>query len=218
MVVELEEVYEFEKQNNIVRPNFKKTIYWYIKRMADVLLSLAGLIIMALPFVVISILIKKDSNDPVFFTQLRVGRDGKLFKIYKFRTMKIKEETNTDDNSDIVTSFGKVLRKTSIDEIPQLLNILKGDMSFVGPRPLVPDEGEIHNLRMKNGVYNVRPGITGLAQVNGRDLITVEQKVKLDTQYVQQYGMLLDIKLMLKTIPKAFAGADIVEGTHTDSR
>lgn len=193
-------------------------VYGYIKRIIDVLIALLGISVMILPTLLIAVFIKKDSKGPVFYKQDRVGKKGKMFKIFKFRTMSTENQLSGCCNLNSVTRIGRVLRKTSIDELPQLINILKGDMSFVGPRPLVPSEGEIHILRMKNGVYNIRPGITGLAQISGRDVITDEQKVKLDTEYVKQYGALLDIKLVLKTIPKTFAGADIVEGTHTYSQ
>lgn len=192
----------------------RQTIYSYTKRSIDVLIALFGLAVMIIPFLAVAVFIKSDSKGPVLYKQNRVGKQGKLFKIYKFRTMTVKKES---DSSNSVTRVGRILRKTSIDELPQLINILKGNMSFVGPRPLVPEEGEIHNLRMKNGVYNVTPGLTGLAQISGRDIITVEQKVRLDTEYVKHYGFLSDVMLVLKTIPKAFAGTDVVEGTHTHS-
>lgn len=188
----------------------RQTIYSYTKRSIDVLIALFGLAVMIIPFLAVAVFIKSDSKGPVLYKQNRVGKQGKLFKIYKFRTMTVKKES---DSSNSVTRVGRILRKTSIDELPQLINILKGNMSFVGPRPLVPEEGEIHNLRMKNGVYNVTPGLTGLAQISGRDIITVEQKVRLDTEYVKHYGFLSDVMLVLKTIPKAFAGTDVVEGT-----
>ncbi len=192
-------------------------IYRYVKRLTDICISLIGILIMIIPTIFIAVFIKLDSKGPVFFKQKRVGYMGRLFTIYKFRTMSDnfkKSKTSVNSNCNEVTRIGKFLRKTSIDEMPQLINIFKGDMSFVGPRPLIENEGEIHNLRMKNGVYNVRPGLTGLAQINGRDLISDEEKVKLDTQYVKEFDAILDIKLFFATIPKSLIGSDVAEEAH----
>lgn len=114
-----------------------------------------------------------------------------------------------------ITRVGKFLRRFSLDEIPRLFNVLKGDMSLVGPRPLISDEYEIHAMRMRFGVYNIRPGVTGLAQINGRDLVQPEEKVRWDVKYLHEFGPRLDLKILLATLPKVFDGHDVVEGAGT---
>lgn len=191
--------------------------YRCIKRTADFLLALAGLTVLFVPMLVISAAIYIDDPGKAIFRQYRVGRNGKRFKLYKFRTMK--ESTpkylSTDEVEDpkqYITKLGKFLRKTSLDEIPQLINVLKGDMSLVGPRPLISDEYEIHQMRMRFGVYNVRPGVTGLAQVNGRDTVTPTDKVRWDVRYVQNFGLKMDMKILLTTVPNVLTRRGVVEG------
>lgn len=204
-------------------PNIKltkcKKFYSAVKRVIDLIFALVLSVILLIPCVLISIIILIDSRGPIFFKQYRVGKDGKLFYIYKFRTMTVdkKIDAQTGEHIDQVTKVGKVLRRTSIDEIPQLINIIKGEMSFVGPRPLVMKEGEIHKLRMEKGVYLLQPGITGLAQISGRDVITDECKAALDEQYLKEFGFATDLKLVFKTIPKTLSSEDVVEGSHTQS-
>lgn len=189
-----------------------------MKRFLDFIFSLLALILLSPLILVISLLILLSSGRPIIFKQQRVGFNNKLFTIYKFRTMKDgMRQTRTEDLTDEeiandITFIGKILRKLSLDELPQLFNILKGDMSFVGPRPLIPLEDEIRQLREKYNVYSVRPGITGWAQVNGRDFITDEQKAKLDKEYVEKQSIIMDIKIMFRTVWVVLTGKDIADG------
>ncbi len=189
-----------------------------MKRFFDFLFSLLALIVLSPVILVLSLLVLISSGSPVIFKQERVGYGNRLFTIYKFRTMKDgMRQTRTEDLTEEeiendITFIGKILRKLSLDELPQLYNILKGDMSFVGPRPLIPQEEEIRELREKYNVYSVRPGITGWAQVNGRDFISDEQKAKLDKEYVENRTLLMDIKIMFKTVWVVLVGKDVADG------
>ena len=189
-----------------------------MKRFFDFLFSLLALIILSPVILVLSLLVLVSSGSPVIFRQERVGYGNRLFTIYKFRTMKDgMRQTRTEDLTEEeiendITFIGKILRKLSLDELPQLYNILKGDMSFVGPRPLIPQEDEIRALREKYNVYSVRPGITGWAQVNGRDLISDEQKAKLDKEYIENRTILMDIKIMFRTVWVVLTGKDVADG------
>ncbi len=189
-----------------------------MKRFLDFIFSLLALIILSPAILIISILVLISSGRPIIFKQERVGYKNTLFTIYKFRTMKDgMRQTKTEDLTEEeiendITFIGKILRKLSLDELPQLLNILKGDMSFVGPRPLIPQEKEIRKLREENNVFSVRPGITGWAQVNGRDFISDEQKVKYDKEYVEKHTIIMDIRIMFKTFWVVLAGKDIADG------
>ena len=159
----------------------------FIKRIFDIVLSLIAIIILSPIYLLISILILIFDGRPVFFTQERTGRDGKNFKIFKFRTMVNRK----------VTKLGKILRMTSLDELPQLANVLKGDMSLIGPRPWVPEYYENFTEEQKRRA-DVRPGMIGLAQVNGRNKIGIFKKLEYDTQYARECNLLLDIKIILK--------------------
>lgn len=187
-----------------------------MKRFFDFICSAVALLLLSPILAVLSLLIRIYDGKNVIFRQKRIGRNGDLFEIYKFRTMK--EGTRNAATSDLhesdsqVTRFGRILRKTSLDELPQLWNILKGDMSFVGPRPLIPEEKEIHELRKASGVYAVRPGITGLAQVNGRDQITIEQKVAYDEKYAKERTISMDIKIIFQTVKVVLTGEGYAEG------
>lgn len=189
-----------------------------MKRFLDFVFSLLALIILSPLILIISILVFIASGRPVIFKQKRVGYKNTIFTIYKFRTMKNgMRQTKTEDLTEEeiendITFIGKFLRKLSLDELPQLFNILKGDMSFVGPRPLIPQEDEIRKLREKYNVYSVRPGITGWAQVNGRDFIDDEQKATLDKEYVEKHSIFMDIKIMFRTVWVVLAGKDIADG------
>ncbi len=187
-----------------------------MKRLFDIVFSLLALIVLAIPMAVIAIIIMATDGRPVVFRQDRVGLGNKTFKIRKFRSMKVgtknvatKDLTNSDD---CITPIGKVLRKTSLDELPQLINILEGTMSFVGPRPLIPEEENIRRMREEKNVYSVRPGVTGLAQINGRDLVGEKKKVEWDAEYVQNHNMLMDIKILFKTVAVVFSGKGFAEG------
>ena len=189
-----------------------------MKRFLDFVFSMLALIILSPLILIISILVFIASGRPVIFKQKRVGYKNTIFTIYKFRTMKNgMRQTKTEDLTEEeiendITFIGKILRKLSLDELPQLFNILKGDMSFVGPRPLIPQEDEIRKLREKYNVYSVRPGITGWAQVNGRDFIDDEQKATLDKEYVEKHSIFMDIKIMFRTVWVVLAGKDIADG------
>lgn len=193
-----------------------------MKRLFDIIFSIVAIVILALPMAVIAIIIIATDGRPVVFRQERVGLGNKTFRIRKFRSMKVgtknvatKDLKNSDD---CITPIGKVLRKTSLDELPQLINILEGTMSFVGPRPLIPQEEHIRKMRAERNVYSVRPGVTGLAQVNGRDLVTEEQKVNWDAEYVQNQSLLLDIKIMFKTVAVVLRGEGFAEGGDLNKR
>lgn len=189
-----------------------------MKRVLDFLISLFALIILSPLFLVVSVGVLISDGSPVFFRQKRVGKNNELFEIYKFRTMKRgTENVASNDLSDAdvkITRFGKILRATSIDELPQLLNILNGSMSLIGPRPLIPEETRIRELREKYNVYSVRPGITGWAQVNGRDNVSAEKKALLDKEYVEKQSLMLDIKIFFMTIHQVLCRKDVNEGNN----
>ena len=189
-----------------------------MKRVLDFLISLFVLIILSPLFLIVSVGVLISDGSPVFFRQKRVGKNNELFEIYKFRTMKRgTENVASNDLSDAdvkITRFGKILRATSIDELPQLLNILNGSMSLIGPRPLIPEETRIRDLREKYNVYSVRPGITGWAQVNGRDNVSAEKKALLDKEYVEKQSLMLDIKIFFMTIHQVLRRKDVNEGNN----
>lgn len=191
--------------------------YRYVKRALDISLSAVGLIVLLIPFVLVMLAVFIDDPGKPFFRQYRVGLNGKRFRLIKFRTMK--KETpkylstmEVDDPDKYITRIGHFLRRSSLDELPQLINVLKGDMSLVGPRPLISDEYEIHDMRTRFGVYNVRPGITGLAQINGRDTVSPVEKVHWDVKYVENFGLWMDMKILFATVPKVFGKEGVVEG------
>lgn len=184
-----------------------------MKRLFDVIVSLFSIIILSPLMLAVSIAILVSDGAPVLFKQDRVGKGNKIFKVYKFRTMlngtgdhSTEKLRNADSK---ITKTGKFLRLTSIDELPQLFNIINGTMSLVGPRPLIPAEKEIRKLREEYNVYSVTPGITGWAQVNGRDNISYEQKALLDKEYVEKQSFLFDIKIILMTVKKVLKHSDI---------
>lgn len=201
-------------QNSISKGQMKdKMIYELLKRLIDVIFSLIGLIVLIPILIIVAILIKIDSRGPIFFAQDRVGKDGIVFKMYKFRSMvvnaeELKEKLADENertgpmfkikNDPRITRIGNFIRKTSIDELPQLINILKGEMSLVGPRPSLPKEvKEFEDWMMQR--LAVRPGLTCYWQVLGRNNIEFEEWMKLDIKYVEERNSLIDIKLILKT-------------------
>lgn len=193
-----------------------------MKRLFDFTVSLVLILLLLPVFLIIGFVIAIDAGNPVIYKQYRVGKDNKLFYIYKFRTMKnntrlaaTKDLTEADS---VITKSGRILRKTSLDELPQLFNVLKGDMSFVGPRPLIPEEKEIRVLRKDLGVYSVRPGITGWAQVNGRDKLTNEEKALFDKEYIDKQSIAFDIKIMFKTVMVVLKRENIAEGGEPDNK
>lgn len=193
------------------------------KRLIDVILSFIILLILIPFFFIFAIIIKCESNGSVFFKQKRIGKNKKIFTIYKFRTMK--EDTPKDipthmlqGAQNYITKFGNFMRKTSIDELPQLINILKGDMSIIGPRPALWNQKDLIQEREKYGANNVRPGLTGLAQINGRDELSIIEKAKYDGQYIEKMSFLLDVKIFFKTIKNVFKHEGIVEGKQENKK
>ncbi len=191
-----------------------------MKRVFDFSASLILLILLSPVFLIISLIISADDGSPVIFRQPRVGKNNELFDILKFRTMKNGTRNVAsgalDESGECITRSGRFLRKTSLDELPQLINILRGEMSFVGPRPLIPEEEEIRKLRERYNVYSVLPGMTGLAQINGRDNLTAEEKAEFDRHYVENRTLFLDIKILFKTVFAVLTGKDVVEGAGKD--
>ena len=190
-----------------------RIMYKFIKRLIDIIGSLIGLIVLSPVFVITAIAIKIESPGPIIFKQIRVGKNSETFCIYKFRSMRegtpiLSTEEFTNATS-FITKTGRFIRKTSIDELPQLINILKGEMSLVGPRPVIEKEEELIEARKIYGVDKILPGITGWAQVNGRDDINVEEKVKYDYEYMKNQNILLDIKIILMTVFKVIKSEGI---------
>lgn len=191
-----------------------------MKRLFDILFSLLLLILLIPVFIVLSIVVKATSRGPVLFKQRRIGKDKAEFYIFKFRTMYLETPKNMPthllENPDrYITPVGKLLRKTSLDELPQLINIIKGEMSFVGPRPALYNQYDLISLRDEHGVNCYRPGVTGWAQINGRDELEISEKVDFDSYYVKNRSLWFDIKIIFITFFKAFFGYGVVEGKKT---
>lgn len=186
-----------------------------LKRCFDLILSLLGIVILSPIFIIIYILILVTMRESPIFTQVRTGYKEKLFKIYKFKTMvdKYDEEGKQLPDSERLTKVGRVLRLLSLDEIPQLFNVLKGDMSLVGPRPLLERYLPYYKAEERKR-FNVKPGITGLSQINGRNSISWEERFSYDIYYVDNYSFLLDMKIILKTFIKVFKLSDIKVATN----
>lgn len=181
-----------------------------MKRLFDFLISAVMILLLCWLFVIVAILVRFKLGSPVIFKQKRPGQHGEIFSIYKFRSMTDERDSdgNLLPNNQRLTSFGKLLRKLSLDELPQLFNVLKGDMSFVGPRPLLVDYLPLYNERQAKR-HEVRPGITGWAQVNGRNAISWEQKFEYDVWYVENQSLLLDIKILFLTAKKVFVAEGV---------
>lgn len=188
-----------------------------LKRILDFFLSLVGIIVLSPLLIILILAIKIDSKGPVIFTQKRVGKNKELFNIYKFRTMKVNTPkevpTHLLENTDFfITKVGKFLRKMSLDELPQLFNILKGDMAVIGPRPALWNQDDLIEERDKYGANNIRPGLTGWAQINGRDELTYTEKAQLDGYYVDRENFFMDIKCFFGTIVSVVKSEGVVEG------
>lgn len=177
----------------------------YFKRMLDFLLSLIALIVLLPIMAIVYILVRIKLGKPAIFKQQRPGKNEKIFTLYKFRTMTDKKDENGNllPDSERLTKFGKFLRSTSIDELPELINIIKGDMSIVGPRPLLVEYLPLYNEEQKHR-HDVRPGLTGLAQVSGRNSISWKEKFKEDIEYINKITIINDIKIILLTVTKVF--------------
>jgi len=186
----------------------------FIKRLIDIVVSIFLLIILSPVLLLTAIFVKAKLGSPVIFTQERPGLHGDIFKLKKFRSMTDKTDENGNLLSDDIrlTSFGKLLRASSLDELPELINIIKGDMSLVGPRPLLVSYLPLYNSEQKRR-HNVRPGLTGYAQVNGRNAISWQEKFKLDCYYVDNLSPILDFKIMLKTFSMIFSRKGVSSGT-----
>ncbi|WP_439236566.1 sugar transferase [Lonepinella koalarum] len=181
-----------------------------MKRLLDILISSIALVILSPIFLIIAYKVKKNLGSPVLFRQTRPGLNGKAFEMIKFRTMKdaVDKDGNPLPDAERLTDFGKMLRATSLDEMPELWNVLKGEMSVVGPRPLLMEYLPLYSAEQAKR-HNVRPGVTGYAQVNGRNAISWEEKFKLDVWYVENQSLWLDFKIMLQTVKKVIAKDDI---------
>ena len=189
----------------------------YIKRIIDILLSLAGLILASWLYLIIIIAIKLDDPGPVFFTQKRVGIHKKYFKLYKFRSMKMSTPHDVpthllDNPEQYITRVGKFIRRMSLDEIPQLFNILRGDMSVIGPRPALWNQYDLLEERDKYGANDVRPGLSGWAQICGRDELEIEEKARLDGEYVKRMSFAFDCRCFFGTAISALRAEGVVEG------
>ena len=192
-------------------------VYLFFKRLIDFTVSFLGLVLLSPLLLLISFLIKLDSKGPILFKQKRVGRYKKHFNILKFRTMRIDAPKDTpthlfNDPLRYITKVGRFLRKTSLDELPQIINILKGDMSIIGPRPALWNQDDLIEERDLYKANDVPQGLTGYAQVNGRDELPVPEKAKLDGYYVKHLSLILDIKIFIKTIFSVFKKEGVVEG------
>ena len=188
-----------------------------LKRSLDIVIASAALILLSPVYFYVAYKVRKNLGSPVLFRQVRPGLYGKPFEMIKFRSMKdaVDAQGNVLPDSERLTPFGKMLRASSLDEMPELWNVIKGDMSIVGPRPLLMEYLPLYNSEQAKR-HNVRPGITGYAQVNGRNAISWEKKFELDTWYVENQSLWLDFKIMLKTIKKVIAKDDIsAEGEAT---
>lgn len=188
----------------------------YIKRILDIILSLVILILFCWLYLIVAILVRVKLGSPILFKQQRPGYKEKIFGIYKFRTMTDERDENGNllPDKDRLTSFGKLLRKTSLDEIPELFNILKGDMSFIGPRPLLPEYLPYYTDKEKLR-HTVRPGLTGLAQASGRNLVDWDTRLSYDVEYVENLSFKMDILIIIKTIKTVFGHSEqVAEDTN----
>ena len=209
------------EKDNDNESEVEQSFKWYrdfFKRGFDIFFSLIAIIILAIPMMIIALWIKVDSpHEKVLFKQERIGINNVPFTILKFRSMRDdaphQMATENFENPEMyITRVGKILRKTSLDELPQLLNVLKGDMSIVGPRPLIPKEKYVLKLRDEYGANKILPGITGLAQVHGRDQVTDENKASYDGKYALNVSLLLDASIILKTVSDVVRSRGVREG------
>ena len=201
--------------NNKIMTKPKVSVYHYFKRALDIAISSVALVVLSPVFLVTSIAIKMDSKGPVIYKQQRIGKDGKLFEIYKFRSMAADNDASDLSTPDKHTNVGDFIRKTSIDELPQLVNILKGDMAIIGPRPWTPVYYQDMTEEQKHR-YDVLPGITGLAQASGRNCTNVIDRINYDLEYVDNYSLKSDIDIVFKTLKVLVCkeeGADGGKGT-----
>ncbi len=192
-------------------------MYIKVKRLLDIILSSLGLIVLSPILIIIIIIIKLDSKGPALFKQMRVGLHKKHFYILKFRTMKINTPKDTPTHilqspNQWITRVGKILRKTSLDELPQIINIFKGEMSIIGPRPALWNQYDLISEREKYGVNDIKPGLTGWAQINGRDELPIEVKALYDGEYAEKMSFIFDCRCFFGTIKCVLNQAGVVEG------
>ena len=192
-------------------------MYKIIKRILDFLVSLFAIVALSPVLAITAIAVKADSKGPVFFVQKRIGKDKKRFNMYKFRSMRTDTPHDMpthllNDPDAFITKVGKFLRKSSLDELPQLFNILKGDMSIVGPRPALWNQGDLIAERDNYNANSIRPGLTGWAQVNGRDELEIPVKAKFDGEYVDRMSLIFDIKCIVDTALQVVKHEGVVEG------
>lgn len=198
--------------------------YLIIKRLIDFILALLGLIVLSPIFLILVVSIKLDSPGPVFFKQKRFGKNKKIFNILKFRTMRIDTPKDTPthllENPDQwITKVGKFLRKTSLDELPQIINILVGEMSIIGPRPALWNQTDLIDERDKYGANDIPAGLTGWAQINGRDELPIEVKARLDGEYAKKMSFIMDVKCFFGTIVSVVKSDGVMEGgPNTDNK
>lgn len=209
--------------NNAAVTEVKRKAYDLLKRLFDIVIAYDLLLLSYIPMMIIGIAIRVSCGGPVIFRQIRIGYGGKKFVCYKFRTMSndAPPSLSTGEFTDAekyITPIGRFLRRTSLDELPQLFNVLSGEMSIVGPRPLIPQEERMHEIRKAHGVYSVRPGITGLAQVCGRDMLCDERKAECDAVYVMGRGVRSDVNIMMRTVGNVFAGDGIRRAGHGNKK
>ena len=189
----------------------------FVKRFFDVCLSFCGILVLLLPFLFLILIIKIDDQGPAFFSQKRVGKKKRLFNLYKFRTMKTSTPHDTpthllENPEQYITRVGRFLRKTSLDELPQIFNILRGDMSIIGPRPALWNQYDLIEERDKYGANDIIPGLTGWAQINGRDELEIPVKAALDGEYVKKMSFLFDCKCFFSTVKSVLKRDGVVEG------
>ncbi len=197
-------------------------MYGVLKRFFDIILSLVAIIVFSWLLIIIAIAIVVEDKGNILFKQKRIGKNKKEFYIYKFRTMKVSTPKDVpthllDNPESYITKIGGFLRKTSLDELPQLFNILKGDMSIVGPRPALWNQFDLIALRDKNGSNSVCPGLTGWAQVNGRDELPIDVKAGFDGEYIKKMSIVFDIKIILMTVVSVFTSKGVREGRNESS-
>lgn len=189
----------------------------FFKRLIDFVLSGIGLIVLAIPMGILALMIKREDPGPALFKQKRVGKNKKYFDLYKFRSMKMDTPHDVpthmlENPEQYILKIGSFIRKTSIDELPQMWNIFKGDMSIIGPRPALWNQDDLVAERDKYGANNVRPGLTGWAQINGRDELEISVKAKFDGEYVEKQGLLMDLRCFFGTIASVLKSDGVVEG------
>jgi len=197
-------------------------MYNFVKRFIDIVLSFVGIVVLSPMWLILILAIKLDSKGSVFFKQKRFKKDKKFFYILKFRTMRTDTPkdmpTHLLENPDMyITKVGRFLRKTSLDEIPQMWNILKGDMSIIGPRPALYNQLDLIDERDKYGANDIKPGLTGWAQINGRDELPIDVKARLDGEYVEKMSFIFDVKCFFLTIFKVLKSEGVVEGKSDES-